>query len=194
VQNFLIQWGAISFSRKILIHVVSWLSIMWTGLDRKCDKVTKTAIVDWRHAICKVKRYYAGMSLCEEQRDAEYTVHRQKIIPAGKEIDAYTRKVVANDNVQRPIVSALAKCIRSLHAARNAPSFQPVCTTRTVFRSYVLLSGSPPTTPLYPAVPALHRTRLSPHGDHLVLCELYFRTMDTSGRKGNLKKARYKVL
>jgi len=61
----------------------------------------------------------------------------QKLIPAGKDIDAHTREVVANDKMQRPIVSALAKCIRSLHATRNARRFQPVCTTRTVCRSYV---------------------------------------------------------
>jgi len=59
----------------------------------------------------------------------------QEMIHTVNAIAAHAQASLVNDALL-PIREALAYCTRSVPSTRNAPSFQAVCITRTVYRSY----------------------------------------------------------
>jgi len=81
--------------------------------------------------------------------------------------EAHALASLVNDELLLPIREALAYCTRSVHSTRNAPSFQPVCSTRTVCRAYQLQ----PSSCLY-SQQSPHRTIHSPTPSRILSCGL----------------------
>jgi len=110
--------------------------------------------------------------LCDLFHDADSTTGNtpcidRQMFPARNAIDAHAQDFVMNDELLLPIREALAYCTRSVHSTRNAPSFQPVCSTRTVCRAYQLQ----PSSCLY-SQQSPHRTIHSPTPSRILSCGL----------------------